>query len=242
MLITGFQQGGDQAAYDNYNKVPGRKIKIQRPFVGELKAQAFQATIAIPIGTPCEAIAIGTIARQAKTSNPNDVNNLYVSQVVCMKNPLCPAATNGICYMPANSVTITYTIPTVKNDKPGIVANAIKSAICPAGLALVDYTDDHENPPDWGRRICSCFLGVCAYAEAHDHNFDGYSFSYLANTDPNTKPFKNGLKLGLVHYRYSCDAACNCPGDDAAQWQPQVTSIICSNDMNRVPVETNLTN
>lgn len=236
MLITGFQQGGDPVAYVNYFN----KYQVQRdqPFVGELKAQSFQATTPIAVGTPCDEVDIGTMAKQQLSGIKNDVNSLYVSQVICMKNPLCPASSDGICFMPANSVTITYQIPIVKNDKPEINKAAINAIQCPRGMAMVSYTDDHLNPPDWGRPCCQSVAGVCtAHAEAHDHVFDGYDFSLLSNTAANVAQFKNGVKLGLIHYKFTCDAACNCPGGDAAQWQPQVTSITCSNDINRTPIQ-----
>lgn len=238
MLVTGFVQGGDPAAYERYNQA--NNTNWQRPFVGELKAQSFQPTTAITVGAACSEIEIGTMARQAVSGNQHDINNLYVSQVICMRNPLCLASTSGICYMPANSVTVVYHIPIVKNDSPSINPAAINSVQCPAGMAMVDYTDDHKSPPDWGRPCCQSVLGACiAHAEAHDYTFDDPKYDYLANTNPTVNPFKNSVTLGLVHYKYTCDSACNCPHDDAARWQPQVTSITCSNDMNRVPIEVN---
>jgi hypothetical protein len=247
MIVTGFQQGGDSQTYSNYNVGKDSSHQVNQPFVGELKAQAFQPTTAISVGTPCDAVEIGTMARQSISGVGNDVNNLYVSQVICMKNPLCPSNSNGICFMPANSVTITYNIPVVKNDKPGIVKNAINAVTCPAGMAMASFSDDHTNPPDYGRHCCGTvwtpFGDQCyGYNEAHDHVFNGYLFSYLSNTSPNVNPFKNGVKLGIVRYRWTCDAICQCPDSDAAQWQPQVTSITCSNDINRIPVEEYINN
>lgn len=239
MVVTGFVQGGDKAAYERYNR--DNNTNWQRPFVGELKAQSFQPTTPIAVGSKCEEIEIGTMARQAISGDQNDTNNLYVSQVICMRNPLCPIRTSGICYMPANSVTVVYHLPIVKNDSPSINPAAINTAECPAGMAMVDYTDDHKNPPDWGDHCCiRDIFGACrANARAHDYTFDKPIFSYLSNTNPNVNPFKSGVRLGVVHYGYSCDALCACPGGDATRWQPQVTSIICSNDMNRVPIEIN---
>jgi hypothetical protein len=242
MLVTGFVAGGDPAAYERYNANPNRDGSImQQPFVGELKAQSFQPTTPIAVGTKCGEIEIGTMARQAISNSQNDVNNLYISQVICMRNPMCPTVTDGICYMPANSVTIVYHIPIIKNDSPSINPAAISSAECPDGLAMVDYTDDSKSPPDWGDHCCAwdIFGGCRANARAHDYHFDGYTFTYLANTNPEFNPFKSGIKLGVVHYGYTCDALCTCPGGDATAWQPQVTSITCSNDMNRVPIEIN---
>lgn len=98
-------------------------------------------------------------------------------------------------------------------------------ATCPSGSTLMSFLDNHTTPPDWGRVCCQSMMGACvAYKEAHDHIFDGYQFTY-DSTQPTQK---TGLKLGLVHYKYTCDAVCNCPNSDASQWQPVITEMKCS--------------
>lgn len=98
MLITGFRQGGYE--------ISGNKGKDIRPYVGEIKAASIQPTALVAVGTACLKSEIGKMARQAKSTDESDVNNIYISQVICMQSPLCEADTKGICYMPLQSVTI----------------------------------------------------------------------------------------------------------------------------------------
>jgi type II secretory pathway pseudopilin PulG len=129
-------------------------------YVGDISAASVQPTELVSIGTPCGNRELGKMARQI-ASNDNNVNNLYISQVQCMQNPLCPDGTNNKCYMPINSVTINMrgNISTTADDKED---EAIRWS-CPVGLYPELPSIKFDWPPrprthphsfcDWGINI-----------------------------------------------------------------------------------------
>ena len=210
--INGFQPGGNSVKYNLINQ--------KQPYVGEVKANSIQPLASISVATQCSVLELGKIARQPDSGGSEDINNLYINQVQCMLSPFCPATSGGYCYMPVNTVTL--------NGKPNT-----PSYICPAGMALTGYSENHADAPDWGAHCCQSAMGVCiGYASAHDHVWDGVKYSYLANVTGSS--LTDGVQTGLVHYRYTCDAICMCPGDDATVWQPVITSFTCSNDITQI--------
>jgi len=119
MTITGFNQAGDNTS-----------LASKKTYVGDLKALSIQPTTKISIGTSCMQSELGKIAQQAISIDPNDINNLYISQVQCMVNPLCP---NGsICYMPLNNVTVN--MPGVNPEAPDDRGDLAIPWKCPTGL------------------------------------------------------------------------------------------------------------
>jgi len=223
LTVTGFKQAGNLKD----NTVP-------HPYVGEISAASIQPTREVQVGTGCSVGELGKMAKQARAADPNDVNNIYVSQVVCMVNPLCPKDTDGYCYTAVNSVTIQI--------KP----NHQQEYTCPAGMGMINYEENHEVAPNWGADCCQWTtelgLSICwAYTRANDHVWDGTSFSYLSGI-ASAYPIKSGVRTGLIHYGYTCDAACTCPAGYAGSWQPSITSITCSNDPSKVPIVVKVPN
>lgn len=149
MMVTGFQRGGSLAD-KGWKDIEGNDL---RPFVGEVKAASFQPTTQIAVGTPCDPREVGTMGRQQRSPDPDDVNNIYVSQVVCMKSPLCAESTQGFCYMPIQNVTFqaepkntnTYTCPLgTFIDKASIAINEVSiqnQITCVANKGSVIYPE-----------------------------------------------------------------------------------------------------
>lgn len=133
MTITGFRQAAYQPPPDQQsenNNLP--------EYVGELRASSLQATTKIAIGTECTVAELGKMAQQAISNDPNDVNNLYISQVQCIVSPLCPGYKLGDlqnstpCYQALNAVSIEYT---------GGLSGG-QNFVCPNGmLALIPSTE-----------------------------------------------------------------------------------------------------
>jgi hypothetical protein len=244
MVVTGFKQGGNEGDYYNYNEYAKQHQipTIQRPYVGDLKADTVQPTTPIAVGTPCATIDIGAMAKQAISGVQNDVNNLYVSQVICMQNPLCPADSGGVCFMPANSVTITYNLPVVDNTALVINPKVISHVDCPPGMAMVDAITDGtgENDTPKGENDQCCGILCSGHKHVNYDGYDGTKYDYLSSSGSNTEKFRNGIRMGIVHKSEWCDTQCFCGiigGFDHKKFQPQVKSITCSNDINRTPIE-----
>lgn len=234
-IVTGFKRGG-------VNTSGNDKID-NRLYVGEVSAASIQPTMQVAVGSACVESEIGRIAQQS--DDLNDVNNLYVSQVVCMRSPTCAFDTNGYCYLPVQSVTINYAPKQAEFQ-------------CPTGMFITNLQTDVQNYPDWGSHCCATDGFSCiGNASAHNHYWEGYQAykdsvliaSYIngANIDgsgaisqplylpPASYPdylLVNRAVIGLVDYGYTCDAICQCPGYPswATQWQPVITSVTCTND------------
>ena len=241
LTVTGFVQGGVNAGTPS------------APYVGQVSAASLQPTTKVAVGTGCSQAEIGKIAQQQTSSTLDDVNNIYVSQVICMKSPTCPAASGGFCYLPVQNVTINF-----KPNKP--------SYMCPAGMFITNVQSNVQQYPDWGRHCCSSdpVFGCHGYASAHDHFWEGYTV-YKDSTL--IAPFINGdlidgnqaaanplelppvtsenlmlptaISLGKLKYGYTCDAICQCPGAPtyATEWQPNITSMTCTNDPSEAAIQ-----
>jgi hypothetical protein len=242
MTVTGFQQGGVQST--------GQTL----PYVGQVAAASIQPTAQVAVGTACLNTERGKMAQQQKSNDPNDVNNIYVSQVVCMQSPTCPVNANGYCYLPVQSVTINFFPNT-------------SSQMCPTGMFITNVQTDVNNAPDYGRQCCGSVLGVCyGYASSHDHIWEGYqAFKdsslvsnnfvgqylngnggsggitiplplFLANTTYPNIMLPNQISIGQVRYASTCDAACSCPPEVRPRWQPVITSMTCTNDPSQASI------
>ncbi|MBP9741751.1 MAG: hypothetical protein KBD37_00160 [Burkholderiales bacterium] len=241
VIITGFKRGG----------INDDDKEDKRPYVGEISAASIQPTIQVSVGTQCLKTELSKMAQQERSSRADDINNLYVSQVVCMKSPTCPSETGGYCYLPLHSVTINYT-----PNQP--------SAQCPVGMFISSLTTNVQEFPDWGSHCCATDLVSCiGNASAHNHYWEGYQLykdqtlvgSYIngGNIDgagavpqplylPPTKSpdylLANTAVMGLVDYGYTCDAICGCPSYPtwATRWQPNITSMTCTNDPSQAQI------
>ncbi|MFN7094922.1 MAG: type II secretion system protein, partial [Burkholderiales bacterium] len=176
--ITGFKQAGNP-----------RDDKVPHPYVGELSAASIQPTAEVAVGTSCDpSTELGKMARQQYNSlDPNDVNNLYISQVQCMVNPLCPTVSNGTCYMPINTVTLQ--LNTEQNQYAPI------SKTCPAGTFVLSIDADAEavKPP----ACCGSNLGVgyCCHIDDCDPNSKACSMIELVDRLASKNP---ALYSGIV--------------------------------------------
>ncbi len=246
LTVTGFIQGGIDAGISS------------SPYVGALSAASLQPTKRVAVGAACTQGETGKMAQQKSSSNPNDVNNIYVNQVICMKSPTCPAEASGFCYLPVQNVTINF----VPVDKPA-------SYMCPAGMFITNVETNVKEYPDWGNHCCNVdpIMGCEGYASSHDHFWEGYTFykdtnligqTYAggANVDGSSEvnnplhiphveyiegqteiKIPNRIVLGVMKYASTCDAICRCPPQVRPPWQPGITSITCTND----PSKANIT-
>ena len=235
LTVTGFVQGGVNAGSPS------------APYVGAVSAASLQPTTKTPVGSACLQSEIGKIAQQKPSGDPSDINNIYVSQVICMKSPTCPAETGGFCYLPVQNVTINFT----PFDKPATYS-------CPAGMFITEVQSNVQEYPDWGTKCCN--ITCTGHSSSHDHIWEGYTlyndsqqlgsvYANNANVDGSSQVnnplyippviysfgdsnilFPNKISLGGVKYASTCDAVCVCPPYVRPPWQPGVKSMTCSND------------
>nr|MBP9742422.1 hypothetical protein [Burkholderiales bacterium] len=243
IIITGFERGGINTSKD--------PTKDNRRYVGEVAAASIQPTMQVAVGTTCTSDEISKMAQQKRSAGTTDVNNLYISQVMCMKSITCPVEANGYCYLPIQSVTINYT----PNKS---------EAQCPTGMFISNLETNVQQFPDWGTHCCATdLIGCIGNASAHNHYWEGYQLykdatfiaSYIngGNIDgagavpqplylpPAISPnylLPNRALMEQVDYGYTCDAICNCPGYPswATQWQPVITAMTCTTDPSKATV------
>ena len=219
LVVTGAQKTAIELPYN-----PKVDNFVPPAYVGDVQAVSLQPTAKVAVGTACDSSELGKMAQQQVSQDPNDVNNLYVSQVQCMKHPLCPSDTAGFCYMPINSVTLEFTPKTPQFS-------------CPTGLAVARWTENHKDAPARGECCSTNIFGVClGYDDQHDHIWDGMTYAYLASVSTLANQLKSGVTTQIVHYRHTCPAICSCPDSDASTWQPVLTSVVCSNDPGQLPI------
>lgn len=225
MTINGFQQAGDV----NNSEQP-------HPYVGELQAASFQPTAKVAIGTACTIDELGKMAQQAYDNN-NLVNNIYVSQVQCMKNPLCPETTAGVCYMPIQTVTIeSKTVPH---------SNEPTSVVCPSGMFVTSYKADTEAQKP--SPCCGSNLGFkfCCWIEKCNNGRPGNSCSSVEST--NFLSSKNpilyqGITTTPSHWYQGCPyghGACYTGYNQKPDSYIQVYSITCTNDITKANFNIN---
>lgn len=218
MMVTGFLRGGDPGLWRDFYG------NDARPYVGEVKASSLQPTTQIAVGTVCDQKEIGTMARQQRSGDPNDVNNIYISQVLCMKSPLCEAATNGFCYMPVQSVTLQMQ-PNTKNYT------------CPVGTFIDDSSISIKQVDITGRITCQatgCFHEA-VNCVANSHSRGDPVHSDILNTAFKTMtPLYRTITIPSTSWQQWCGRACHfgCgegPGQ-IADTQDTISKIQCTND------------
>ena len=227
VTVTGFEQGGDE-------KVWGSKT---RPWVGHLVVGSFQPTTPVPIGTACKLSQLGTMAKQPVSSDSNDVNNLNVSQVQCMLNPLCPQNTNGVCFMPLGTVTIRYRVKETSAESV--------NGLCPAGMFISAIDADSEAPKpsaccgtNWIGPFPSDY---CCHID--DCNKGGGSCSrveYAYKLASQNPVLYQGFFTTPSRWYQGCPTVhggCNEGWGQKPDSYVKVRSVICTNDVTQVPIE-----
>ncbi len=216
ITVTGFQQGGNN------------QDLTQKPYMGSLSALSIQPTAEVQIGTPCQISELGKMAKQQISSDPNDVNNLYISQVQCMKNPLCsPSSINETCYMPVNNVTIEIE---TKQDSYNSV-----SAMCPAGTFV--YRVDADSAAITPGPCGSCHIDPC--------NKGGGACSTVQEINPLASPnpiLYSGIQTTPSRWYQGCPTihpGCNEGWGNAPDTYIIVRSMTCTNDISKVGVIVN---
>lgn len=210
MVVTGFNSVADKSSAldDNIH------------YVGEVNAASIQPSTQIAVGNACRSDQLGTMAQQQRSSDANDLNNIYVSQVICMKSPLCDSSTNGYCYMPVENVTIQYTPNTA-------------SFTCPTGT-IIDQSSvlvNHINRL-W-QVTCPSFGGSC-YADKSEGGGLTYSPS---NGVPSS------LLINSTQWHQQCPhevhGGCNSGWGNIGNTQDTISSINCTNDPSKAGIIIN---
>jgi hypothetical protein len=226
MMVTGFQRGGNLELWKDGN---GKDI---RPYVGEVRAASLQPTTQIDVGTACDPKEIGTMAQQSKTSDSNDVNNIYVSQVICMKSPLCEADTNGFCYMPVQNVTLQI--------RPGSA-----SYTCPVGTFIDDSSISIKQINILGKVTCVANKGSIVYPEvncvADAPSRPPLIYTDLLNTEFKTQiPLYRTLVIPPTSWQQWCGnpvhGGCGEGAGEIADTQDTISKIQCTNDPSKAAI------
>ena len=222
MMVTGFQQGGDPRYWDDK----------RRPYVGEVRAASLQPTTEIAIGDPCDRREIGTMARQKRSSDPDDINNIYVGQVICMQSPLCEKNTDGFCYMPLQNVTIE----SYPNDR--VVS-------CPVGT-FIDTASIVINQINIQNKVtCVANKSMKPYPEVNcvaTHPLrDALSYTDQLNTAFQTQvPLYRTLLVPSTRWEQWCGNAVHigCPEGKGVipDTQDTIRSVQCTNDPSKAAV------
>jgi hypothetical protein len=185
------------------------------------------------VGTACNVSELGKMARQAyNTADPDDVNNLYVSQVQCMVHPLCPPTADAICYMPVNNVTIQ--VNTQQSSYGSI------SAYCPAGtfVSSVDADTSAIKP----QACCGSNAGFGYCCHIDDCNKGGGSCSkaqYINQLSSKNPPLYGGVVTTPAHWYQGCPdvhSGCNEGWGQVPDTYIVVRSITCTNDISKVGI------
>ncbi len=236
ITVTGFVKGGERAQYDSYSQQNPLDKKAQ-PFVGDLRADSIQPILKVASGTRCNSLELGKIARQYSLTNPYDINNIYINQVQCMKHPLCPEETSGLCYMPINTVSLA-----LKTDQS---AYSSISKLCPAGtfVSAIDK-DDYaiipkpccgNNDPIFGSSPYCCHIDSC--------NKGGGSCAMVQYTDllSGYSLYQAKLYQGIIstpaHWYQGCPSlhmGCNEGWGQVSDTYVVVRSITCTNDITQI--------
>jgi prepilin-type N-terminal cleavage/methylation domain-containing protein len=219
MAVTGFQQGGDKDVWTQYGRLPDT-----RPYVGEIVAASFQPTTQVVVGTTCDPKEIGTMTRQQRSNDSTDVNNIYISQLICMKSPLCEPNTNGFCYMPVQNVTL--------QDHPNL-----PTYTCPVGTFIDDSNLTINHIDITGQATCHAHdcLDQPYDCKAYNPRRGDLIHSNQLNTAFQTQvPLYRTLTIPSTSWEQWCGGACHfgCgegPGQ-IADTQDTITSIQCTND------------
>ncbi|MBY0379132.1 MAG: type II secretion system GspH family protein [Burkholderiales bacterium] len=230
VLVTGFNQ---------WEADPNISATHPKTSVGNLKVDTFQPTQKIAVGTGCSQDQLGAMALQPDTGNPNDVNNLYVSQVQCMVSPMCPQGTKGKCYLPMNGVSITYNVKVSSQD-----AYSSRSFSCPDGMFIAGYTKIDEPTPN----ACSGDNGVWPVHAPYSCHIDGCSsgaglcsrVDYQNNLSSNqyVNIYKS-ITTTPSHWYQGCPtihSGCNEGFGQVSDTYKQVTSFTCTNDPSKLVV------
>lgn len=234
MTITGFKQGGDTAEYDLYNKNNPNKYK-SRPYVGNLSAAFIQPTAQVAVGTPCTSLEIGKMAQQKQSMDPNDVNILYTSQVQCMKHPLCPITTSGVCYMSISTVSIQINTP--QNSYNPIQAN------CPVGTFVSDISADSSAIKPTPCCGANTGIGFCCHID--DCTKGGGSCSKIEYITPLSGysnyniPLFQGIQTTPSRWYQGCPTVhsdCNEGWGQNPDTYIIVRSITCTNDISQISI------
>lgn len=208
--------------------------------VGNLKVDTFQPTQKIAVGTGCAEDQLGAMALQPDTGNPNDVNNLYVSQVQCMVSPMCPQGTKGKCYLPMNGVSITYNIPVSQQQDP----KHSKTYTCPEGMFIAGFTKIDEPTPN----ACSGDNGPWPFHSPYSCHIDGCTkgggscsrVDYQDNLSSNqyVSIYKSIITTPSHWYQGCPDvhSGCNEGWGQQEDTYKQVTSFTCTNDPSKLVV------
>ncbi|MCC2624338.1 MAG: hypothetical protein K0R14_211 [Burkholderiales bacterium] len=217
MAVTGFQQGGDPYLWKD------SKQNDIRPYVGEIVAASFQPTTQVAVGTSCDPKEIGTMTRQQRSNDSADINNIYISQLICMKSPLCEANTNGFCYMPVQNVTL--------QDHPNS-----PTYTCPVGTFIDDSQVTINHIDITGQITCraSCgFVEVDCVASRHHGGDQVYSNS-LNTAFKSQSPLYRTLTVQSTSWEQwcgnPCHAGCGEGRGQIADTQDTISSIQCTND------------
>lgn len=228
MMVTGFERGGDSllAEWKDINN------KDLRPFVGEVKASSFQPTAKVTIGTICDPREVGAMAQQAISLDPNDVNNIYISQVICMKSPLCEANTKGFCYMPIQNIT-------VQNEPHN------KTYQCPKGTFIDDSSIVINHIDIVGQITCVANKGSIVYPEvncvANAPERAPLIRSDLLNTVFNTQiPLYRTVTIPPTSWQQYCGnpvhGGCGEGRGQIPDTQDTISRIQCTNDPSKAAV------
>ena len=206
-------------------------------YVGNLKVDTYQPTQIIEVGTPCTKEQLGAMALQRNTGNPDDVNNLYVSQVQCMVSPMCPQGSQGICYLPLNGVSITYNVKTSNQD-----FYTSKSFSCPDGMFISNFPKNDEPMPS----ACSgyvqplgpsfsCHIDGCGYAGG-----SCAQVNYINDLSSNQYvSIYKSLQTTASRWHQGCpflNSGCDEGWGQVSDTYKQVTSFTCTNDPSKLVV------
>lgn len=227
MMVTGFQRGGDPS-------IAGWKDngKDLRPFVGEVRAASLQPTSQIAVGDPCDPREVGTMAQQQRSPDPEDINNIYVSQVICMKSPLCEQNTKGYCYMPVQNITLQ------------IQPNS-KTYTCPIGTFIDDASIAINRIDIQNKITCVANKGSVVYPEvncvATNPSHDPLIHSDLLNTAFRTQvPLYRTLILPSTRWEQWCGnpvhGGCGEGPGQIADTQDTISKIQCTNDPSKAAI------
>ncbi|MCC2644928.1 MAG: hypothetical protein K0R94_706 [Burkholderiales bacterium] len=225
-IVTGFQRGGDQDTWTQH----GHAVD-NRPFVGELAAASFQPMIAVAVGATCNEKEIGTMARQQRSNDPNDISDIYISQLICMKSPLCGSETMGLCSMPVQNIALQI--------KPNI-----ESYSCPAGT-FIDTSKLSINHIDITGKG-TCHAHDCAWqpydCSATDPYQGPFEYSDKLNTAFMTQaPLYRTLKIPSTSWVQTCNGkwchfGCGVGPGQIGNTQDTISSIQCTNDPGKAAV------
>ena len=230
VTVTGFNQW---EADPNFSPTHPKK------YVGNLKVDTYQPTQIIEVGTPCTKDQLGAMALQRNTGNPDDVNNLYVSQVQCMVSPMCPQGSQGICYLPLNGVSITYN-PKISNQD----FYTSKSFSCPDGMFIAGFTKNDEPTPN----ACTGDNGVWPDYQPYSCHIDGcmkgggscarVDYQNDLSSNQYVSIYKS-ITTTPSHWYQGCPAVhlgCNEGWGQQSDTYKQVTSFTCTNDPSKLVV------